>query len=175
MACDGNPKSCFLREKRSSSAAATNSPSLSSATAGKIIYVNDLAEIDLSDQEYILIPGGVTIASGRGRNGSEGALIYVQEKKDFYLFKTNGDNIRITGLRFFGPSIGRETIAKDSKCIWSLHANLEVDNCEIWAWNGGGVSYRGTTAEGGRVHHCYMHHIRRDVAGFGYAIFANDN
>ena len=49
---------------------------LARAAPGRVIYVADTVEVDLTGHIGIEIWGGVTLASGRGRDGSEGALIY---------------------------------------------------------------------------------------------------
>ncbi len=49
---------------------------LAAASAGQVVYVSDDARIDLTGVSQIIIPGRVTLAGGRGRGGSLGALIY---------------------------------------------------------------------------------------------------
>ena len=57
------------------------------------------------------IPAGVTLVSGRGRDGSQGALIYSEALTEndkatgtgTPLFKTAGKGVRVTGLRIRGP------------------------------------------------------------------------
>ncbi|MDP6502243.1 MAG: hypothetical protein QF886_01450, partial [Planctomycetota bacterium] len=44
------------------------------AGAGDTVYVRDDAVIDMTGSDDQAIPGGVTLASGRGRKGSLGAL-----------------------------------------------------------------------------------------------------
>ena len=122
---------------------------LAKAKAGQVVYVADDAEIDLSvrvcvDKLVLKIPGGVTLASGRGKNGSEGGLICCNEfDVRGGLMVTAGDNVRITGLRIRGPDpkdriqeygyLGRSRYYRFpfSRGICTTHANLEVDNCEI--------------------------------------------
>ncbi len=76
---------------------------LEQAKPGQIIYVDDNAEIDLTGKEKIVIPGGVTIASGRGKGDSQGGMIFSNKQDTRPLFLTGGDNIRLTGLRVRGP------------------------------------------------------------------------
>src|SRR5690606_3994292 len=57
------------------SGAAGRPAALARGAPGPVVYVDDAAEIDLTDKHDVVIPGGVTLASGRGRNGSEGGLI----------------------------------------------------------------------------------------------------
>jgi len=49
---------------------------LGQAVAGEVVYVADDAEIDLTGEYSTVIPEAVTLASGRGRGGSEGALLF---------------------------------------------------------------------------------------------------
>ena len=46
----------------------------SKAEAGDIIFILGGTELDLTGHTDIRVPGGVTIASDRGRSGSDGAL-----------------------------------------------------------------------------------------------------
>ncbi|GAH07976.1 unnamed protein product, partial [marine sediment metagenome] len=60
---------------------------LSSAGSGDIIYVADNAEIDLTGEQDLYIPAGVTLASGRGRILSDtiswGGLLYTDTKNTY--------------------------------------------------------------------------------------------
>ncbi|MEA3277714.1 MAG: hypothetical protein U9Q81_21005, partial [Pseudomonadota bacterium] len=69
----------------------------------KLIYVADDAKIDLSYLRNIPLKDKVTLASGR-RNLNEGAFLYTRVANETALFQTIGSNIRVTGLRFRGPS-----------------------------------------------------------------------
>src|SRR5690606_7204840 len=44
---------------------------LETAQNGEVVYIDDKASIDLSNHKSIVVPGGVTIASGRGINNSK--------------------------------------------------------------------------------------------------------
>jgi hypothetical protein len=84
---------------------------LKSASSGQVVFVTNDAEIDLTGLRSIKIPGGVTLASGRGTRGVNGGLLYTTEDKRtpegeserFSLFETGGENVQITGLRLRGP------------------------------------------------------------------------
>lgn len=72
---------------------------LAAATPGQIIYIDDKVEIDLSGLNNVKIPANITLASGRGRNGSKGALLYTNSHNlRISLFLIYGVNVRITGL-----------------------------------------------------------------------------
>ena len=149
------------------------------AKAGMPIYVRDDAEIDMTGAIGLTIPGGVILASGRGRNGSRGALIYsntlTQNDRatgmDPPLFKTGGHRVRVTGLRIRGPfaEVGDwhyEHVGV-ANGIRSHHESLEIDNCEWWAWNKWAIDLQ--KASGAHVHHNYIHHTRR--WGYGYGVW----
>ena len=77
------------------------------AQAGTIVYIRDDAVIDMTGADDQAIPGGVTLASGRGRDGSLGALVFSNNLTDgakfIPLLRTGGRDVRITGLRLRGP------------------------------------------------------------------------
>ena len=141
---------------------------LGKATTGTVIYVADDAVVDLTAHDNIVIPGHVTIASGRGRNGSEGALVFTQTVKSTRLFRTGGPNIRITGLRLEGSYPGRERLTQRPVLMGTYHPNVEVDNCEIFAWSCAALGVGSGAVEGAWVHHNYIHHCQR--AGLGYGV-----
>lgn len=147
---------------------------LASATSGSVVYIADSANIDISGQTLpITVPGGVTLASGRGKiiNGaiSNGGRIYgnVPGKK---IFLVNGDNVRFTGFRLDGldyavgtdPYVPAVTTAITT-LAWST---TEVDNMEIK-----GFSYAGVEMNDGIVRHNSILKNRR--TGLGYGIVQN--
>jgi len=148
---------------------------LTKATSGQIVYVADGAQIDLTGYKNIVVPAGITLASGRGRNGSAGGLIYTSERKTGYgynkFFKT-GSNVRITGIRLRGPDseIGSSTYTYQvySGIVSSSSGKIEVDNCEIYNWSEAGVMVQLTRE--GYVHHNNIHHCRRTGLGYGVAV-----
>ena len=149
---------------------------LKKAKAGEVIYVDNTVEIDLSGNKNIEIPGGVTLASGRGVK--DGALIYTNDLDAIPLFLTGGEKVRITGLRLRGPDPERRTdqmrqLGKEGKYysipnsrgIQSSHPYLEVDNCELWGWSHAAVYLHG--AKKAYIHHNYIHHNQRSGLGYG--------
>jgi hypothetical protein len=153
---------------------------LSKATPGQIIYVDDSAEIDLSGSHDIIVPIGVTLASGRGRDSSLGGLIYTSTMTYHYdqLFRPN-DHVTFSGLRLRGPdgSIGSNGADPTITGIWcAQHHGLVVENCEIYQWTFAGISIYTdglsglSSSDKGYVHHCYFHHNRRDGYGYGVSV-----
>ena len=81
---------------------------LQKARPGQTVLVDPTAEIDLTgrvraDGLVVEIPGGVTLASDRGKDGSPGGLIYSDEFATSPMLRVTGDGVRITGLRLRGP------------------------------------------------------------------------
>ncbi|MBN1344460.1 MAG: right-handed parallel beta-helix repeat-containing protein [Phycisphaerae bacterium] len=140
---------------------------LKKARPGQVIWVPGEGEIDLTGKQGVSIPGGVTLASNRGVDGSVGGRIFTKQLATFPLFATGGENVRLTGLRFEGPCESRDRIAESSGFVTTGHYGLEVDNCEIYHWNIFGVGGR-RGASKLRVHHCYIHHCQR--SGYGYGV-----
>lgn len=117
---------------------------------GSIIYFADNAMINLTGKFNIVIPEGVTLASGRG-NRSQGAIIktddyayWHKDRKDYVdqaqrgkedpLFRLGGPGIRITGLRLQGPSteVGDKTILRMKYGMFTDgHGDFELDNSEL--------------------------------------------
>lgn len=123
----------------------------------------------------IVIPAGVTLASGRGTGTSLGALIYSNarytEGLGVAMFKTGGPNVRITGLRLRGPfgEVGNESYNAIgvSNAIRSYSSNLEVDNCELYNWDKWAIWFY--FYNGANIHHNHFHDNLRN--GYGYSIW----
>jgi hypothetical protein len=159
---------------------------LKEAKSGQIVYVDDNAEIDVTGKEKIVIPGGVTVAGGRGRGGSEGALLYSDELATSPMFLAGGDRIRVTGLRLRGPDQERRTeqmqklykegryySIPNSDGIISAYSGLEVDNCELWGWSHAAVFLK-RGASKAHIHHNYIHHNQRSGLGYGVCLDQSD-
>jgi hypothetical protein len=82
---------------------------LKQAKAGQVVYVDDEAEIEVTGKQKMVIPDGVTVASGRGQGGSEGALLFSNELSLSPMFLAGGEKVRVTGLRLRGPDQKRRT------------------------------------------------------------------
>jgi len=156
---------------------------LKNAVSGQIIYITDSASINLTGDNKIAIPAGVTLASGRGRDRSQGALIYSNSMDELYLFVTAGENVRVTGLRLQGPDPDRRTKQMqwlsargryydlpNSAGITARNSRLTVDNCELYGWSRSVYLYEGSFD--GHVHHNYMHHNQREGLGYGVDVRA---
>ena len=146
---------------------------LKKAKAGQVIFVPEGVEIDLTGKQRLQIPGGVTLAGTRGLKGSAGARIFTTQRKTSPLLSTAGDEVRLTGLRFEGPSPESDKIAENSNFLRTSQYGLEVDNCEVYNWNisGVGVSQGATNVH---VHHCFIHHCQRSGYGYGVSLGGAD-
>jgi uncharacterized protein YneR len=155
---------------------------LQNAVSGQIIYVSDHATINMTGDQNIAIPAGVTLASGRGRNTSLGALIYSDALKTIPLFIAAGEGVRVTGLRLQGPDPERRTDQmiwldaqdryydiQNSRGIQSSYSNLTVDNCELLGWSHAAI-YLGKGSYDDHIHHNYIHHNQREGLGYGVVL-----
>jgi hypothetical protein len=164
---------------------------LGKAQAGEVIFIDPQAELDFTTLVYaeklvLKVPGGVTIASNRGQDGSPGALLCTDAFQSRPLFVTLGPDVRFTGLRLRGPdpkrrmdhhrrsySSGREP--KDASAYYYTfpvseglkadHPGLEVDNCEL-----SGFSHAAIVLSAGdrhHIHHNYIHHNQYHGLGYG--------
>ncbi len=163
---------------------------LENAQNGDIIYIADDAMIDLRGRHTdapIEIKTGVTLASGRGKNGSKGGLIRCSAKDRDVLFRVTGDNVRITGLRFEGPDMSSDGEIEDILTGISVRMpapttarNILIDNNEIYGWQKVGVAV--TNVKTVRILQNEFHHnqfvkltlIPPDHFGGGYGIEVGD-
>lgn len=145
---------------------------LGSASSGDIVFVDGDAEIYSPRKEKRFhLPGGVTLASDRGVDGSDGALLHTDAAYGWGaegLVSVEGDRARVTGLRIRGPSHDERwvdhTLDHEQGGVNARYndaARLEVDNCEIW-----GFAHLVVSGEDGHVHHNHLH--RANMKGLGY-------
>lgn len=161
---------------------------LSEARAGDVIFIPSGVCIDLTTLIYIEdlvleVPEGVTLASDRGVNGSEGAILTSDSLKTPVMLRAKGPDVRITGLRFQGPngkrylehhkkSFGAGGAGRDyyykfptSRGIITEYPNLTVDNCDISAFSRCGIGL--LHGDGHRIHHNFIHHCQYNGLGYG--------
>jgi hypothetical protein len=136
----------------------------------------------MTGYKKINIPAGVTLASGRGRSTSLGALIYSNAIDTNPLFISAGEGVRVTGIRLQGPdpnrrteqmlwlgSQGRYYDIPYSAGIWSSFSHLTVDNCELSGWSHAAI-YLQTGSHENYIHHNFIHHNQRSGLGYGTVI-----
>ena len=170
---------------------------LKKAKKGDVIFISDTSKIDLSKDDKIVIHGGITLASNRGVNDSEGALLFSSDINKLIqsLFLIKGDSVRITGLRIQGPdSTTRfKTFYKknennkwvfDSKNYYSFptscgimsgYSYTEIDNCELSGWGHAAIflvltKKADTICNNNYIHHNYIHHNQRSGLGYGICL-----
>ncbi|WP_160152923.1 VCBS repeat-containing protein [Microbulbifer sp. ALW1] len=162
---------------------------LPSANWGDIIYIADDVKIDLTGKWNITVPPGVTLASGRGREGSLGALLMTTERAKKPLFEITGSHTRITGLRLQGPTVISDFdeqcemdeatgISAENGGETALFSHIQIDNNEMWAWPHRAINVTGTLDA--HIHHNHIHHNRRHENdsgcgshGLGYGVSAS--
>ena len=146
---------------------------LKDAKSGQVVFVPNEIEIDLTGERNIKIPGGMTLAGTRGRDGSLGARIFTTQKASYQLMRTAGYDVRITGLRFEGPYGGTDRVGFSTHFCSIGHSGAEVDNCEIYNFNVVGLGVA-STAINVRIHHNYIHHCTRGGLGYGISTGSSD-
>ncbi len=170
--------------------------SLSIVKPGEIIYLNPDSTYNLAYVAPVKLPQGVIIISNRGENGSDGALIFSNKYDTNPLFETDGDDIKIIGLRIKGPDgnvvnevevekiLGRfrknnpgkkpnlnsiQTYGiSNSQGIRINHKNVVVENCEIFNWSHAGI-YVGNNGLA-TIKYNYVHHNQRKGLGYGVMV-----
>ena len=169
---------------------------LTESKAGDVIYIDDKASIDLSGESKIKIPAGVILASGRGINGSKGALLYTNKNGTFPLFTVEESGTEIFGIRLKGPdtgiySGGVDAFANKSEAYKKVNRNklyhknmygvpvsygigvsgpnFSISNCEVFGWTYAGICLEGN-ATNAKIHHNYIHHNQRFGLGYGVVL-----
>lgn len=160
---------------------------LAGARSGDVVSIPGDVVIEATERVYVDrvvlgIPSGVTLASDRGRDGSQGALIRSDAFDTRPLVRTLGPDTRVTGLRLSGPNPRRslehhgrsfaEGHGRDyyyrfpvSDGIRADHPCLRVDNCELAGWSHAAVCLAAGT--GHHVHHNFIHHNQYQGLGYG--------
>ncbi len=142
---------------------------LAAATSGQTVFIPGDAEIDFGSQRNIVIPGGVTLASDRGLNGSSGALLYTNDFGGTMLL-SGGSNVRLTGVRLRGPSQTQAQVGSTSG-IRGEHDQFEVDNCELYGFPAAAIGFRNESDPctfNANVAYNNIHH--NQMAGWGYGV-----
>jgi hypothetical protein len=181
--CYGNPVDASSADHTVGPSAdrASLQSKLDAATAGDVVFIDPSATINLGyfpDQPSIVIPSGVTLASDRGVNGSDGALL-VGEKKPGSDWQGSDtirlqDDTRLTGLRIEGPTPNRQMnwLGADHDYTDGIDVsgsgNVEIDNNELYGWPYASVSGGDTV----HVHHNFIHD--NDQSGLGYGVSSTE-
>lgn len=164
---------------------------MKSAKKGQVIFIPGNIELNLTARIYIeklkfKIPSGIMIASNRGHNGSNGALIKSNALATPVIFQVIGENTHITGLRIQGPCSetytahhqrafthadkGRDYYYKlpTSNGIISNFSNTVVSNCEIYGFSHAAIYLKKGVNH--KIHGCFIHHCQYQGLGYGISL-----
>ena len=160
---------------------------LAHAKPGDVVYVDGGAEIDCTERVYIEslvleIPEGVTLASNRGADGSDGRddpERHVRHKTpdpgdgaecaDYGIADKRPQSQAVPGAPqpFVPRGRGHEYYYQfpTSDGIDRIHEGLEVDNCELAGWSHAAVYLQ--AGDGHHIHHNFIHHNQYNGLGYG--------
>lgn len=161
---------------------------LGKAKSGQVVFIPGDLIIDMTtfiyiDKIMLKIPAGVTLASDRGHNGSEGAQITSDSLDTPGMISIEGPGVRLSGFRLQGPNSKRYLDHHKrsfgpggpghtyyykfptSRGIITKFGDLEIDNCEISAFANAGVSLQKGT--GSHIHHNLIHKCQYNGLGYG--------
>jgi hypothetical protein len=144
----------------------------------KVIYVASDAQIDLS-YTPLQIPAGITLASGR-RGLVEGALLYSNVTTKHTMIEVVGNDVRVSGLRFRGPS---GSTSEANEAVFAIHVrdalDVVIDHNEFFHFPGAGIKVQHqpwmidfSTAYRMRITENFFHHNQRQ--NLGYGVMMND-
>ena len=153
--------------------------------ARKIVYVASNAQIHVLTGWTLNLQEGVHLVSGRGRL-TQGALLYSDVATDGHLLlRILGNNVRVSGLRFRGPSAGTdESLLKTTAIRLEDVFDVVIDHNEFYNWTSAGVSIAHkpretyahprpitfSTAHRIRVTENYFHHNQKQNSGYGVVV-----
>ena len=173
------------------------------------IFVENHVAVDLTDRTPVVIAEGVHLRGGRTAR-EPGGLLFMRPaqfscdfggipdcerpgKQVFLEMRddggTNGDNVRISGLRLSGGEMGSAWNVAPLVHGILIHSrrNVEIVNNEIFGWQGSAVRVQDDSPNGGRIchdvdptctspnprtiriQHNYIHHNQHD-GGDGYGV-----
>ncbi len=139
---------------------------LADASSGDVVYVDGNATIDVGAQE-LTVPSGVTLASDRGIDGSDGGEITVDVVYGEGPLQIR-DDVRVTGVRVTGPNPEYIEYRRPVHSgITVKGTDCEIDNVEISGFTYCGVKLQ----EAAYVHHSHIH--SNAMGGLGYGICCN--
>jgi hypothetical protein len=150
--------------------AAELTDALANASAGDVVYVPGNVTLNLTTHVPIWVPGGVTLGSDRGVNGSDGALLYSElGRSGLPLVVAGGNDTRISGLRLKGYGGAWTPASRDRPSAWGIFvptraANVEIDNNRILQFVGICIQASGN---GTYVHHNDIQFCNQIGLGYG--------
>lgn len=142
----------------------------------------DLTELDLSRGTGLRIPDGVTVASDRGVDGSDGATLTVSESTDFAPLFDVADGCRFTGVRLVGPETTYRDYdwTREGNAIQLVGDRVEIDDCLFRGWGHAAIKV-GTDSDGVEtaasavhIHHCTLVDNALKQLGYGITVWHGD-
>ncbi len=148
---------------------------LNNADSGDFVYIGGETEINLTGENNIIIPGGVTLCGQRGKEINntilKGALLYTNEYEsedgselnNQCLFFIGSPNVRVTGLRIRGPLHNEDNANKNERRGISIRNegnNAEIENCELFNWGQEAIGIITSGNDVQKIHHNYIHDAR---------------
>lgn len=143
---------------------------LSSASSGEVVFIEGSADIQASEGD-IFVPSGVTLASDRGVNGSNGARIFSDDRGDLGLIEVAG---RLEGIEVAGPLPNFVGYVNGNEVDYPVGDGVhcadgaEIANCDM--------HHFGRIIHVQRASNVHIHHNTvtwSPVAGLGYGIKAD--
>lgn len=140
------------------------------AGSGEVIWIPGGEHLDVTDISHLDPADGAVVASDRGVDGSEGALLEATQSFNF-LFKLRNDGVRISGIQFLFPITENLDYGDyDTGTGIGVDANdVEVDNCVFRGFSHAGVEVgRHGAVQGTHVHHNSF--VDNPAGGLGYGV-----
>jgi hypothetical protein len=166
-------------------------------TPNTTVYVRNHVALDLSSEDGIRIREGVKLVGGRDAR-HVGPLLFTTTRPK-RLFRIQGDNVRITGLRIRGPELGigegddnvSRSIVIDLSALggrpFGSSNKIEIDNNELYGWSGAAIRVQdydessgtvrvhgkinGTNVDAVHIHDNFIHHNQHEgKQGYGVVL-----
>lgn len=149
---------------------------IESTSGGEVVWVPGDARVDVTGLRYVTPAANVTVASDRGLDGSDGALVESTESIH-PLFKLTNAGVRFTGLQFLFPVTANQSYSSsDVGTGIAVDAeDVEIDNCVFRGFGHAGVEIgRGGHVGGTHIHHNHFVDNPMDSLGYGVVVYHGD-
>lgn len=145
---------------------------LDAAEPGDTVFVPGTARVNLTSDLPLVVPPGVTLASDRGVDGSDGALLYTTRGTTATPLLVAKDEARVTGLRLRGYGEGWTPAPRDEPRTHGIRvpetaANVTIDNNRITHFVSSCVAGEGDHLA---VHNNYIAYCNQIGYGYGVAV-----
>jgi len=144
---------------------------LESASEGDTVFIEGDTEIDMTGEDELGVPEGVSVVSNRGCGNSEGALLFKNDaEKDQGIFGTRGDNVTISGLKLEGFGTSSEPHSRDKTRAAGInvhHSSAEIYNNVVDNFVGRCIVGAGDNLH---IHHNEISYCNQYGYGYGVAV-----